>query len=76
MAKAQLPVIDKEHGSLPAYFSIAQLAARWCCSRGHVYNWIRGRKVLHFAVTGRKGRVLVPATTVQEVEEAKMKVWR
>ena len=56
-------------GDLPPFFSIADLATRWRCSRGSVYNWLRGRKVLHFAPKGSKGRTLVPCATVVEIEK-------
>jgi len=52
------------------YFSIAELAQRWRCSRGTVYNRLRalGMEVLDFAPRGKKGRKVVHIRTVLEVE--------
>jgi hypothetical protein len=58
------------------FFSIADLAERWRCSRGTVYNVIRGEKVLDFASPGHKGKKLVPAEVVRAIEKTKTKVWR
>jgi transposase len=54
----------------PEYFSIAELAERWRCSRGTVYNRLRKVRadVLDFAPRGRKGKKLVPAATVFGIE--------
>jgi hypothetical protein len=61
---------------LPAYFSIDDLAERWCCSRGSVYNWIRGETVLDFARSGRKGKKLVPRAVVQRIERKHTKLFK
>jgi hypothetical protein len=58
------------------FYSIADLAARWRCSRGSVYNRLRGEKVVDFAAIGRKGKKLVPLETVQKIERAHMRVLR
>lgn len=58
------------------YFSIPELAERWRCSRGTVYNVIRGEKVLDFARPGRKGKKLVPVEVVRRIEERMLRVWR
>jgi hypothetical protein len=60
----------------PEYFSIGDLAGRWRCSRGTVYNMIRGERVLDFAAPGRRGKKLVPASVVVRIEERRMKVFR
>ena len=60
----------------PEYFSIGDLAVRWRCSRGTVYNMIRGERVLDFAAPGRRGKKLVPAAVVVRIEERRMKVFR
>ena len=60
----------------PDYFSIGDLARRWRCSRGTVYNMIRGERVLDFAAPGRRGKKLVPADVVGRIEQRKMKVFR
>jgi hypothetical protein len=59
-----------------AYYSIADLAARWRCSRGTVYNIIRGERVLDFAAPGRKGKKLVPLNVVDRIEQGRTRVWR
>jgi hypothetical protein len=58
------------------FFSISDLAARWRCSRGTVYNVLRGQPVLDFAATGKKGHKVVPLEIVLKIECARMKVWR
>jgi hypothetical protein len=58
------------------YFSIPELANRWRCSRGTVYNMIRGEKVLDFAAPGHKGKKLVPAEAVRRIEQRRMRVFR
>ena len=58
------------------FFSIQELADRWRCSRGTVYNIIRGEKVLDFAAPGRRGKKLVPRELVKRIEQTNTKVWR
>ena len=58
------------------FYSIRELAERWRCSRGMVYNLIRGERVLDFAAPGHKGKKLVPAELVRRIEQSKTKVWR
>jgi HTH domain len=65
--------LEAKPGSLqkePKYFSIAELAERWRCSRGTVYNRLRKVRadVLDFAPRGRKGKKLVPAATAFGIE--------
>lgn len=73
----QLGTLERELSSpLPAYFSIRDLAERWRCSRGTVYNIIRGERVLDFAAAGHRGKKLVPAEVVSRIEQRKMKVFR
>ena len=52
------------------FFSIEELARRWHCCRGTVYNRIRlaGAKVLDFSVEGRKSKKLVSARVVYQME--------
>ena len=59
-----------EPAPMQAFFSIAELAQRWRCSRGTVYNRLRlaGGKVLHFGVAGRKSKKLVPVAVVLHLE--------
>lgn len=58
------------------FFSIPELALRWRCSRGTIYNLIRGEKVLDFAAPGHRGKKLVPAAVVSRIEQANLKVFR
>jgi hypothetical protein len=58
------------------YFSISDLAGRWRCSRGTVYNMIRGERVLDFAAPGRRGKKLIPADVVSRIEQRRMRVFR
>lgn len=58
------------HTAALEYFSISDLAKRWRCSRGTVYNRLRahGAKVLDFAPSGKKGKKVVAASTVLQLE--------
>jgi len=60
----------------PAFFSIPDLARRWRCSRGSVYNRLRGEVVLDFGRQGRRGHKLVPRETVLAIEEKLLRVLR
>jgi hypothetical protein len=62
--------------AMPPYFSIQELAERWRCSRGTVYNMIRGERVLDFAAPGHRGKKLVPSDVVRRIEQNNMRVWR
>lgn len=73
---AQTSRIAIEGCAKQAFYSIADLAARWRCSRGSVYNRLRGEKVVDFAAIGRKGKKLVPAETVEKIESAHLRVLR
>jgi biotin operon repressor len=57
------------------YFSMADLADRWRCSRGTVYNRLRaeGAQVLDFAPRGKKGRKVVPASVIKQIEARNMR---
>jgi hypothetical protein len=58
------------------FYSIPELAERWRCSRGSVYNRIRGEMVVDFAARGRKGSKLVPLDVVLKIERAHLRVLR
>lgn len=58
------------------FLSIQDLAERWRCSRGSVYNRIRGEMVVDFAAKGKKGHKLVPLAVVLKIERDCMKVLR
>jgi hypothetical protein len=53
-----------------AFLSIAELAERWRCSRGTVYNRLRslGIEVLDFAARGKKGKKAVPFKVIEQIE--------
>jgi len=55
------------------YFSFAELAKRWRCSRGTVYNRLRriGAQVLDFAPLGKKGKKVIALETILRIEESK-----
>ena len=57
------------------YFSFAELAQRWRCSRATVYNRLRvlGAEVLDFAPRGKRGRKVIPTETVIRIEKRGMK---
>jgi hypothetical protein len=57
------------------FFSIGELANRWRCSRGTVYNRLRttGAQVLDFATFGKRSRKCVPVDVVLQIEKRYMK---
>lgn len=57
------------------FFSIPELAERWRCSRGTVYNRLRkaGTKVMDWSGSGEKGKKAVRASDVYEIENRRMK---
>jgi len=57
------------------YYSMADLANRWRCSRGTVYNRLRaeGAQVLDFAPQGKKGSKVVPAAAIKQIEARNMR---
>jgi hypothetical protein len=57
------------------YFSFAELAERWRCSRATVYNRLRGvgAQVLDFAAPGKKGKKVIPVRAVLQIEEKRMR---
>jgi hypothetical protein len=66
-----LQMIDRHSKSTrQEFFSIAELAIRWRCSRGTIYNRLRlaGVKVLDFGVAGGKSKKLVAAAVVLSLE--------
>ncbi len=52
------------------YFTIQQIADRWCCARSTVYARLRavGAEVLDFAPRGKKGKKVVSMATVLRIE--------
>jgi len=57
------------------FFSIPELAERWRCSRGTVYNRLRKAavKVMDWSAGGEKGKKAVRASEVYEIENRRMK---
>jgi hypothetical protein len=57
------------------FFSIGELARRWRCSRGTVYNRLRaaGVTVLDFSAPGKKSKKAVSAKVVLQIEARKTK---
>jgi hypothetical protein len=55
------------------FFSIPELAERWRCSEGTVYNRLRavGATVLDFAPRGKRGKKVVAVHTVLQMERQK-----
>ncbi len=64
--------VRSEHNAdAQEYFSILDLARRWRCSRGTVYNRLRsaGARVLDFAPRGKRGKKVVAAAIVLQLEQ-------
>ncbi len=57
------------------YLSFAELARRWRCSRGTVYNRLRsvGAQVLDFAPPGKRSKKVIPVKAVLQIEQRRMK---
>jgi predicted DNA-binding transcriptional regulator AlpA len=75
-SKAVLEVSSHATSMEAKYFSIPELAHRWRCSRGTVYNMIRGEKVLDFARPGHRGKKLIPHEVVERIEQKHMRCFR
>ena len=58
------------------FYSNSDLADRWRCSRGSVYNRPRGERVMDLAAPGRRGHKLIPLETVQRIERPHLRVLR
>ena len=69
-----VPSRDNTNRQQP-FYSIPELADRWRCSRGTVYNRLRfaGAKVLDLGSAGKKGKKLVPASTIFQIESKHLK---
>jgi predicted DNA-binding protein YlxM (UPF0122 family) len=66
---------ERIHRTPPEYFSFAELAERWRCSRGTVYNRLRatGAEVLDFAPRGKRGKKAIRVATVLRIEQRRTK---
>jgi hypothetical protein len=65
-----------EQGAPPQFLTIPEIADRWRCSRGTVYNrLVRLRiKILDFAAPGAtRGKKVVPRSAILEVESRQFK---
>ena len=60
------------------YFSISELATRWRCSRATVYNRLRAvaAETLDFAPRGKKGKKVVSAKAVFQIEKRQTRRFR
>jgi hypothetical protein len=69
------PIRSHGDSTRTEFFSIPELAIRWRCSRGTVYNRLRdvGAQVVDFAPLGKRGKKIVPARVVFKIETSKLK---
>jgi len=59
------------------FYSISELARRWCVSRGAVYTYLRGYPVIDFAqAPGRRGHKIVSAHVVRQIERERERILR
>jgi len=68
--------IEKQRMGTPkTFFTIPELAKRWGCSRGSVYNYLRdaAASIIDFASKGKKGKKLVPLEVVERIERQRTK---
>lgn len=76
-AEALMEAIRRNRTSLKkSFYSIPDLAARWDCSRGTVYNILAESefKVLNLTRKGKdKGKRLVPAAVIEKLEQSRMR---
>jgi hypothetical protein len=69
--QALLEAIENQQRKNPKpFFTIPDLAARWECSRGNVYNVLRK----HFVKLLDVNKRLVPAETVERIERMNTKL--
>ena len=70
--------LKKAPSTTKEYFSIPELAERWRCSRGTVYNRLRanGTEIVDFASRGKRNKKLVRASTVFRLEEKRTRPLR
>lgn len=77
-ASAVLAAIERNRSAVKKpFYSIPDLAKRWGCSRGTVYNVLNQSelKLLDLRRAGRdKGKWVVPAAVVEHIERSRMKV--
>src|SRR5690348_10000629 len=69
---AVLQALQQKHGQPSEFFSISDLAARWRCSRGSVYNRLRssGAKSLDFTTKNQtRSKKAIPRSVVLQIEE-------
>jgi predicted DNA-binding transcriptional regulator AlpA len=70
-----LQMLEGRNAPRQEFYSISEVAHRWRCSRGTVYNRLLqvGAKVLDFAPKGKKGRKAVPAYVLLQIENRQIK---
>ena len=67
---------QRDEAGIERHYRIPELAAMFGCSRGTVYNLLRGENVVSFAEPGRRGVTLVPESTVARVLKKRERVDR
>jgi len=72
-----IAAIERNRAALKrAFYSIQDLANRWRCARGTVYNVLRESefKVLDLSHPGKdKGKRLIPGSVVERIEQRRMR---
>ncbi len=70
VATEQLANKPNANAPHPAFFTFAELANRWRCSRATVYNRLRdaGVQVVDFRKRGKRGKRIIPAAVVFQIE--------
>jgi hypothetical protein len=70
--KALIAAIEKQRMSLPKpFYSVQDLAARWCCTQQNIHNILRryGVEVLDLTMEGKsRGRTIVFRDSVERIE--------
>jgi hypothetical protein len=73
---ALVAVVERKRAAIrKPFYTIPDVAKRWCCSRATVYNVLRETefKLLTLSRKGKdKGKWLVPAAVVERIEESRM----
>jgi hypothetical protein len=70
--------LELHNAPLQKFYSIPELANRWRCSRGTVYNRLRqvGARILDFSAKGGRGKKVVSGTSVVEIENKRKRRFR
>lgn len=76
MEQASIMAMGNGQNRIERHYRISELAALLGCSRGTIYNALRGEKVVHFAEPGRRGIMLIPESTLAKVLKKRERVYR